>query len=143
MILTAGTAMKIEPNQDAPYMKPTTEPAPIPKVKRGMTLDQVREIWQVRSEAKTTEIMAKYTQQTAGRSGGAGRARNLRAVPIPRRSRKSTTGGAVAEVSRPSYRRSDGQEGDAALGHNLSRCRQTKAPLQKPRAFAIASTHIP
>ena len=57
-------------NQNTPYMRLTTDPCPIPKVKRGMSIDQVREIWRLRSEAKTKEIMDKYAQQKAGRSGG-------------------------------------------------------------------------
>lgn len=59
------------PNEPIPYMRLTTDPRPVPpKVKRGMSMEQVREIWRVRSEAKTKEIMDKYTKQKAGRSGG-------------------------------------------------------------------------
>ncbi len=57
-------------DQPVPHMRLTTHAAPVPRVKRGMTIDQVREIWRVRSEAKTHEIMRKYTEQKAGRSGG-------------------------------------------------------------------------
>jgi hypothetical protein len=35
-----------------------------------MSLEQIREIWRMRAEAKTKEIMGKYTKQKAGRSGG-------------------------------------------------------------------------
>ena len=35
-----------------------------------MSIEEVREIWRIRADAKTKEIMAKYTKQKAGRSGG-------------------------------------------------------------------------
>jgi hypothetical protein len=35
-----------------------------------MSIDQVREIWRMRSDSKTKEIMDGYTKQKAGRSGG-------------------------------------------------------------------------
>lgn len=62
--------MAIESNQPVPYMKLTTDRVSTARVKHGMTFDQVREIWRQRSEAKTKEIMAKYSQQKTGRSGG-------------------------------------------------------------------------
>lgn len=59
------------PDERLPYMRLTTDPRPAPpKVKRGMSMEQIREIWRVRSEAKTKEIMDRYTKQKAGRSGG-------------------------------------------------------------------------
>ncbi len=60
----------MDSNQPVPYLRLTTDSVPLLKVKRGMTLEQVREIWRIRSEAKTKEIMDKYTKQKAGRSGG-------------------------------------------------------------------------
>src|SRR2546421_7091786 len=60
----------MDPNQVVPYMRLSTDRPPVPRVKRGMNIDQVREIWRIRSEAKTKEIMDKYTKQKAGRSGG-------------------------------------------------------------------------
>ncbi len=51
-------------------MKLSTDRSPVPRAKRGMSLEEVREIWRARSEAKTREIMAKYAKQKAGRSGG-------------------------------------------------------------------------
>jgi hypothetical protein len=35
-----------------------------------MSIDEVRDIWRIRSDAKTKEVMAKYEKQKAGRSGG-------------------------------------------------------------------------
>jgi hypothetical protein len=35
-----------------------------------MTLEQVRALWRSRADAKEAEIMAKYYEQKAGRSGG-------------------------------------------------------------------------
>ena len=57
-------------DQPVPYMRLTTDRVPALRVKRGMSLEQVREIWRVRSEAKTLEIMDKYMELKAGRSGG-------------------------------------------------------------------------
>src|SRR5687768_12619187 len=58
-------------NQTVPYMRLTTDRTPTrPRVTRGMTIDQVREMWRIRAEAKTKEIMGKYYEQEAGRSGG-------------------------------------------------------------------------
>ena len=57
-------------HQQVTYMRLTTERDPVLRVKRGMSIYQVREIWRIRSEAKTKEIMDKYTKQKAGRSGG-------------------------------------------------------------------------
>lgn len=57
-------------NQPVSYMGLTTARVPVPKVKRGMSIEEVREIWRIRSEAKTKEIMDKYTKQKAGRNGG-------------------------------------------------------------------------
>lgn len=62
--------MTIDPNQPIPFMKLTTDRNPVSRVTRGMSIDQVREIWRMRSEAKTKEIMTEYTKQKAGRSGG-------------------------------------------------------------------------
>ena len=60
----------MDSNQPVPHMRLTTDSVPVLKVKRGMSIDQVREIWRMRSDAKTKEIMDKYTKQKAGRSGG-------------------------------------------------------------------------
>ena len=60
----------MDSKQPVPYMRLTTDRAPLLRVQRGMSIDQVREIWRARSEAKTKEIMDKYTKQKAGRSGG-------------------------------------------------------------------------
>jgi hypothetical protein len=60
----------MDSNDPVPFMRLTTDTVPVPKVKRGMSIDQVREVWHERSEAKTKEIMDKYTKQKAGRSGG-------------------------------------------------------------------------
>lgn len=60
----------MDSNQPVPYMRLTTDRVPVLRVKRGMSIDQVREIWRMRSEAKTKAIMDKYTKQKAGRSGG-------------------------------------------------------------------------
>ncbi len=57
-------------NQPVPFMRLATDKVPVPRVTRGMSIKQVREIWRTRSEGKTKEIMAKYTKQKAGRSGG-------------------------------------------------------------------------
>jgi predicted thioredoxin/glutaredoxin len=51
-------------------MRLTTDRVPVVRVTRGMSIDQVREIWRVRSQAKTQEIMDRYVKQKAGRSGG-------------------------------------------------------------------------
>ena len=51
-------------------MRLTTDSPPVLRVNRGMSIEQVREIWRIRSEAKTKEIMDKYAKQKAGRSGG-------------------------------------------------------------------------
>lgn len=52
------------PNKPVPHMRLTTNPRPTPpKVRRGKSMEQVRGIWRVRSEAKTKEIMDKYTKQ--------------------------------------------------------------------------------
>ena len=56
-------------NQAFP-LRLTTDNVPLVRVKSGMTLEQVRGIWQIRAEAKTKEIMDKYVKQKAGRSGG-------------------------------------------------------------------------
>lgn len=56
--------------EQIPFPRLATEQPAVPRVKRGMTLEQVREIWRVRSEARTKEIMASYERQKAGRSGG-------------------------------------------------------------------------
>ena len=54
-------------NQPVPYMRLTTERRSLaPRVKRGMTIEQVRNIWRVRSEAKTKEIMGKYKRHGSG-----------------------------------------------------------------------------
>lgn len=56
---------------ETPYPRLTLDQGPIAvKVRKGMTLEEVREIWRVQSEARTKEIMDKYYQQKAGRSGG-------------------------------------------------------------------------
>lgn len=68
--LEIRTEFTMDASQPVPYMRLATERPPVPRAKRGMTIDQVREIWRVRSEAKTAEIMDKYYQQKAGRSGG-------------------------------------------------------------------------
>ena len=60
----------MDSNQPIPNMRFTVDRVSVPRVKRGMNIDQVREIWRKRSEAKTQEIMDKYTKQTVGRSGG-------------------------------------------------------------------------
>lgn len=60
----------MDSNQPVPYMRLTTDRVPVLRVKRGMSIDHVREIWRMRSEAKTKEIMDRYTKQKAGRSGG-------------------------------------------------------------------------
>lgn len=56
-----------------PYMRLTSDPRPgVPRVKRGMTIEQVREIWRVRADAKTKEIMDKYYTErpfSGGREG--------------------------------------------------------------------------
>jgi hypothetical protein len=65
-----GTEVIMDLNQPVPYMRLATDRVPAPKVKHGMNIDQVREIWRMRSEAKTKEIMDKYAKQKAGRSGG-------------------------------------------------------------------------
>jgi hypothetical protein len=57
-------------DQPIHYMRLATDRVPLLRVKRGMSIDQVREIWRTRSEAKTKAIMDKYTEQKAGRSGG-------------------------------------------------------------------------
>lgn len=57
-------------NESVPYMRLSTDRRAVPRAKRGMSIDQVREIWLVRAAAKTTEIMNKYHKQKAGRSGG-------------------------------------------------------------------------
>ena len=41
------------------------------RVKRGMSLDEVREIWRLRSDAKTKATMDKY-YRLPGRGAGAG-----------------------------------------------------------------------
>jgi hypothetical protein len=60
----------MDSNQPVPYMRLMTDRLPVLRAKRGMGIDQVREIWRMRSEAKTKEIMEKYTKQKSGRSGG-------------------------------------------------------------------------
>lgn len=50
----------------------TTAAPPAPRAKLGMTIEEVREIYRIRSETKTKEIMNKYYQLKAGRSGGRG-----------------------------------------------------------------------
>jgi hypothetical protein len=57
-------------DEPVPYMRLTSERNPAPRVMRGMTFEQVREIWRERSGVKTKEIMDKYTKQRAGSSGG-------------------------------------------------------------------------
>lgn len=58
-------------NQRVPYMRLTSDPRPAaPRARRGMTIEQVREIWLVRSQAIETKIMAAYKKQW---QGGAGR----------------------------------------------------------------------
>ena len=60
----------MDSNQPVPYMRLTTDKVPVLRVRRGMSFDEVREIWRARSEAKAKAIMEKYTKQKAGRSGG-------------------------------------------------------------------------
>jgi hypothetical protein len=60
--------------QPVPYMRLTSDSSSLaPRVKRGMTMDQVREIWRIRSEAKTKQTMAKYEKQRIGAPTGYGR----------------------------------------------------------------------
>ena len=59
--------MKDDLSEPVPHMRLAAGSAPVLKVKRGMTIDGVREIWRVRSEAKSQEIMRKYNEQKAGR----------------------------------------------------------------------------
>ncbi|MDB5321950.1 MAG: hypothetical protein JWN40_3581 [Phycisphaerales bacterium] len=60
-------------NEPVPYMRLTSDVRSLARrVKRGMTIEQVREIWRERSEAKTKEIMEKYYKQrpfSGGREG--------------------------------------------------------------------------
>lgn len=58
------------PNEPVPYMRLATERSPAPRATFGMSLEQVREIWRFRADAKTKEIMDKYVKQKAGRSCG-------------------------------------------------------------------------
>jgi hypothetical protein len=61
----------MDTNGPIPYMRLTTDRRPAaPRVKRGMTLDEVREVWRVRSDAKSKAIMDSYARQKAGGSGG-------------------------------------------------------------------------
>lgn len=57
-----------------PYMRLTSDVRPpAPRVRRGMTIDQVREIWLIRSETKTKALMAKYEKQRREAPSGYGR----------------------------------------------------------------------
>lgn len=61
-------------DEPVPYMRLTTERRPsAPRVKLGMTIEQVRAIWQVRSEAKTRQTMAGYDKQRLSAPPGYGR----------------------------------------------------------------------
>ncbi len=60
----------MDSDSSAPYLKPATYKPKAPRFTRGMTFEQVRELWRERADRKTEEIMAKYHDQKAGRSGG-------------------------------------------------------------------------
>jgi hypothetical protein len=62
-------------NEPVSHMRLTSDARPLVRpVKHGMTIEQVREIWRERSEAKTEEIMTKYhaQKQTSGGREGLG-----------------------------------------------------------------------
>jgi hypothetical protein len=60
-------------DQPVPYMRFTSDTSSLaPRVKRGMTIEQVREIWIVRAEAKTKEIMGKYAKRKLSGGGREG-----------------------------------------------------------------------
>ena len=60
----------MNPDAPNPSIRLSTKKIYMPRVKAGMCIEQVREIWRARSEAKTKEIIDKCTRQKAGRSGG-------------------------------------------------------------------------
>ena len=61
----------MDANQPVPYMRLTSDPSSSPpRVKRGMTMEQVREIWVVRAEAINRDVMGKYAKQRREHGSG-------------------------------------------------------------------------